>query len=73
MAGIIKTPSRKRTKRVSKKISKPDHSSSTHPLSELKRSNLNINNKDIQEIINQQLEKEKRGMSIAAPKSFISN
>ncbi|KAA1121302.1 hypothetical protein PGTUg99_000646 [Puccinia graminis f. sp. tritici] len=59
MAGIIKTPSRKRTKRVSKKMSKPDQSSSTHPLSELKRSNLNINSKDIQEIINQQLEKER--------------
>ncbi|KAA1063716.1 hypothetical protein PGT21_010876 [Puccinia graminis f. sp. tritici] len=72
MAGIIKTPSRKRTKRVSKKMSKPDQSSSTHPLSELKRSNLNINSKDIQEIINQQLEKEKREIESRLQKELSS-
>ncbi|WAR53314.1 hypothetical protein PtB15_2B745 [Puccinia triticina] len=80
MAGIIKTPSRKRTKRLSKKVSKPDHiglnhldqSGSAHPLSELKRSHLNINSKDIQEIINQQLEKEKREIESRLQKELSS-
>ncbi|PLW38676.1 hypothetical protein PCANC_16025 [Puccinia coronata f. sp. avenae] len=68
MAGIIKTPSRKRTKRISKKISESDHVgldasgnlSSVLPLSELKRSHLNMNSQEVQDIINQQLEKERK-------------
>ncbi|KAH9462381.1 hypothetical protein MJO29_002909 [Puccinia striiformis f. sp. tritici] len=65
MAGIIKTPSRKRTK---KKISKPD----LQPLAELKRSNLNINNQQIQDIIHQQLEKEKKEIELRLQKELSS-
>lgn len=85
MAGIIKTPSRKRNKPLSKKISKPDQikldgldhskpsssSSSALPLSELKRSHLNMNSREIQDLINQQLEKERKEIELRLQKELL--
>lgn len=73
MAGIIKTPSRKRNKVILKKtsrlghlgldlsdLSKPsDQSNPSHPLCDLKRSHLNMNGSEIQEILHQQFERER--------------
>lgn len=85
MADIIKTPSRKRNKPLSRKISKPDQikldgldhskpsssSSSTLPLSELKRSHLNMNSREIQDLINQQLEKERKEIELRLQKELL--